>query len=56
MLDIGNKFSLSQWMSWALPQSFVGAVAIPSLAILYWVLDTLFGQVEIVDKPEVPAV
>jgi hypothetical protein len=53
MLDIGNKFSLLQWMSWALPQSFAGAAAVvvPSLAILYWVLDTLFGQVEIVDKP-----
>jgi hypothetical protein len=54
MLDVGNKFSLSQWMSWALPQSFAGAaaIAVPSLAILYWVLDTLFRQVELVDKPE----
>jgi hypothetical protein len=57
MLDIGNKFSLSQWMLWALPQSVTGAaaIAVPSLAILYWVLDTLFRQVEIVDKPEASA-
>jgi hypothetical protein len=54
ILDSWNKFILSQWMLWALPQSFAGAaaVAVTSLAILYWVLDTLFRQVEIVDKPE----
>jgi hypothetical protein len=54
MLDSSNIFILSQWVSWALPQSFAGAaaVAIPSLAILYWVLDALFRRVEIVDKPE----
>jgi hypothetical protein len=57
MLDIGNKFSLSQWMSWELPQSLAGAaaVAVPALAILCWVLETLFRQVEIVDKPGAPA-
>jgi hypothetical protein len=54
MLDSSNKFVLTRWISWALPQSFGGAVAVavPSLAILYWVLDTLFSQVELVGKPE----
>jgi hypothetical protein len=56
MLDSSNKFVLSQWVSWALPPTLSGAIAavIMPLAILYWVLDTLFRQVELVDRPEAP--
>lgn len=54
MPDIGDRFALNQWVSWTLPPSLSGAIAvvIPALAILYWILDILFRQVEIVDKPE----
>jgi hypothetical protein len=54
MLDAWDKLVLTQWVSWALPSSLFGAIAatIPLLAILYWILDILFRQVEIVDKPE----
>jgi hypothetical protein len=54
MLDAWDKLVLTQWVSWALPSSLFGAIAatIPLLAILYWVLEILFRQVELVDKPE----
>jgi hypothetical protein len=54
LLDAWDKFVLTQWMSWTLPPSLSGAIAVtvPLLAILWWVLDILFGQVELVDKPE----
>jgi hypothetical protein len=55
-LDGYDKLVLTQWISWALPPSLSGAisVAIPLLAILCWLLDTLFRQVELVDKPAPP--
>lgn len=57
LLDASDKLVLTQWVSWVLPQSLSGAiaVAIPLLAILCWLLDTLFRQVELVDKPVPPA-
>jgi hypothetical protein len=57
MLDAGNKLILTQWIAWALPPSLSGAVAvlIVVLAILFWVLDSLFRQVELTDKPGLSA-
>jgi hypothetical protein len=57
MLDAGDKLNLTQWLAWALPQStaLLAAVAIPVLALLYWLLDMLFRQVELVDKRDARA-
>jgi hypothetical protein len=57
LLDASDKLVLTQWVAWVLPQSLSGAiaVAVPLLAILCWLLDTLFRQVELVDKPVPPA-
>jgi hypothetical protein len=54
LLDAGDKLVLTQWISWALPSNLGGAVAVavPVLAILYWVLDSVFLRVELVDRPE----
>jgi hypothetical protein len=47
----------AQWLSWALPQSLPAAIAIAVLCLgaLYRALETLFGQIEIVDKGDTPA-
>jgi hypothetical protein len=57
MLDATDQLNFAQWLSWALPQSLPAAVAAAALglALLYWLLDTLFRQIELVDKAQPPA-
>jgi len=54
LLDSANKLPVTQWMSWVLPQSLPAAIllAIVPLAVVYWLLDVLFREVELVDRAE----
>ena len=44
-----------QWLSWALPTNPLGAIAVAllPLALIYWALETIFRQLEFIDKPAI---
>ncbi len=56
LLGMSDDGDPAQWLSWTLPQSLPAAIAVtvPAFALLYWLLDTLFRQIELVDKAQPP--
>ena len=51
-----HDLDVVQWLSWTLPASLSGVIAVtlPALALLYLAIDRLFRQLEFVDKPGIP--
>jgi len=55
MVLFGRVNEVGQWLSWALPANPFAAIAVAllPLALIYWVLETIFRQLEFIDKPAI---